>query len=245
MKPQGRKRGAVAPAWVPLAIALCSGAIAAAGCSLPRGTLGRGPARDGGALRLDGGSFDAGPRRDGGPPTDSSIVRPDAAGECTLTTECPARIDGAWSDCAFPDACSELGSESRTSTVYACESGACVAHDEPESQACTRSTAGAPCGEGTCDECVASGGGGMGCDMPATGSQSCTTMTCESGVCTPRVEARACDPPGPDYCDTPGPWGDCDRDLFTWGCERGRTRATCFLGTCSGFAWESEPCTGC
>jgi hypothetical protein len=239
---------------ITLAFSLSS--IAAAGCTLSRGALGSAPGLDAGASRVDGGSLDTGPRNeagtdggadDGGADDDGGTTAVDAyvelrdAGECSLATDCPAPTEGAWTDCAFGDTCSPLGSQSRTSTTYSCDLGVCVGRSVNESRECPRTTDGTPCGSGeTCTECT----GGTACGSEPMGTQSCTTMTCRGGTCGANVESRACSPPGSEYCDSPGAWGPCRRNL-SGECTRGRSRTTCAFSFCTVPAWETEPCTGC
>ena len=69
----------------------------------------------------------------------------------TSETLCMATSCGGYGACepTIDDECTTAGTQSRTCTDYACAGGSCVGTDRAESAACTRSTDGMPCDDGS------------------------------------------------------------------------------------------------
>ena len=110
----------------------------------------------------------------------------------TEGAECAPPECAAWSDCAgFVDACDQDGLQERSCRISTCTQGACLAHDEPETQVCTRDTNGQTCAPATCG---AWDHQDLDCSPGCADERTCTDSACQDGVCDPtsRIETGTC-----------------------------------------------------
>ena len=139
-------------------------------------------------------------------------TRPSTDGTpCGGATTC----DG-WSACAFGDACTTTGTQSRTCYDPVCVGGGCGSTPRTETQSCTRGpTDGTTCGGDVCDAYGACGGFVGICGEDGTQTRTCYQQRCGGGACG-NVNP---------YSDV----GACHRDRSGVSCGRDRT---CFDGVC-------------
>ena len=202
----------------------------------PDGGTADGGTSDGGAIDgsiVDGGMIDGGAidsSVDGGPPPD-----------CTVDSDCPAPVLGAWSACESGDTCATTGMRSRAVTAYQCVAGSCAPAESTESESCSRTTDGDPCGGTTCggwSACTSTDP----CSTAGTESRSCTDPVCAGGTCSmpARTETRACTLPSTDGApcgaDSCGTYGICSGSTVcdqTGSQSRTCHQLRCGAGVCS------------
>jgi len=112
---------------------------------------------------------------------DACVVR-----ACVSDAECGPSAAGLWSPCAgFADACATAGTQMRSLITPVCVAGMCTAEGTVELRGCTRSTDGRMCGAVTYGPWSACAGFASRCAEDGMASQTVTTPTCTSAVCTP------------------------------------------------------------
>lgn len=178
---------------------------------------------------------------------------------CTRNTDgdsCEAgTVYTDWSTCGGYDSnnsCDDTGIQTRSKTVYTCDSAVCGSATTTETQNCTRDTDGDSCEAGTVygdwSTCIYA----KVCDETGTQTRSKTVYTCSNAACgsTTTTETQNCtrDTDG-DSCDSTiyGDYGDCD---FTNACDESATKTrsmttyTCISGVCtSNVETDSMSCT--
>jgi hypothetical protein len=171
---------------------------------------------------------------------------------CTMRSQCPADVTGAFSSCDWADACATSAMQQRTDVTFACTAGDCVATPRLVTAPCARTTDGNACGMGTC--------GAFGaCDYPSecaesgTMTQTCTDLTCGGGVCRPvdRTNGTPCHrSTDGGRCGMPscGAWGTCEwADACAESAMRHRTCTDpiCGGGSCGGGTPRVEADASC
>lgn len=113
-------------------------------------------------------------------------------GDCGSRADCPADTATSWGGCgSFADACAESGTESRSTTTWTCTANQCASWSGPETRACTRTTAGQPCGSatlGACQSCAFP----LGCAAAGDGTQTATAQLCQARSCAAVPATAAC-----------------------------------------------------
>ncbi len=173
---------------------------------------------------------------------------------CTMDSDCPAQMTGAYGACSFGSSCATSGTQSRTVRTFHCASNSCVPSDSTEMQACTRtSTDGMSCGTTSCPGFGACGGFSGTCGTTGTQSRTCTDLTCSGGSCAPvmRVETQGCarSTDGTSCMATScGGFGACGG--FADTCANAGTQSrtctdyTCGSGSCNGATrTDTQGCT--
>lgn len=158
-----------------------------------------------------------------------------------LTCSCDPPQIGPWSSCQSQDVCAFGGEQSRQIASYTCVSGQCQPTTKTETKACTRSTDGMPCSNGTCQ-------GGVCVCLPKTCTQlgkSCGTWPDGCGMslnCPPCSVGQSCNSSGqcvsscqPKTCGqlgkTCGSWPNgCGGSLSCGNCPSGQS---CDVGVCN------------
>jgi len=181
------------------------------------------------------------------------------ASDVPAGVSCGADMTSTWSSCGgFSNDCDTTGTQSRSVTTFECNgSGSCQSLGSIEMRACSRVTAGSPCGaireEGRFGAC---GGFGFICDETGTQSRTVTDYACNSaGSCigTGSTEERSCtrDTDGTTCMDDdPGSWGGCIVDTRSDPCaetgtqSRTLTAYACVGGSCTGSSsMETRGCS--
>ncbi|MAQ16028.1 MAG: hypothetical protein CMN30_14720 [Sandaracinus sp.] len=114
---------------------------------------------------------------------------------CAADGDCGAPSTGEWSACTgFSGTCDETGTRTRPVMTPRCTAGACSVEVTTESQSCTRSTTGDPCGSTIRGDWGNCGGYSGACDTTGTQTRDVTTRTCRSGSCQRDTErqSRSC-----------------------------------------------------
>lgn len=178
-----------------------------------------------------------------------------ANGYANAGTSCGQTSYGTWSTCSVGSTCGTSGTQTRSRTDQACDgSGACQAASTTESQACTRVTDGASCGNTTwgawtacsyADACATSGSRTRSrTDAVCAGGSCGMVMTTETDTagCARTTDGTSCG------SSTFGAWGTCS---YAGQCSesgtrtRTRTDAVCTSGTCGTATATETDTTAC
>lgn len=168
------------------------------------------------------------------------------AADCTVDSDCPQDLFGAWSECTGGhDACAVDGTQRRTAIAFACEGGICRPHEGVETRECERVTDGLACDDGNgCtagDACA--GGLCQGQPERCDDGNACTADSCSAElgcrhapVPSCRGPVRACKNAGA-ACSTGKP------------CEQGEIRcidgqAQCVAVGLADASTECRPASG-
>lgn len=101
-------------------------------------------------------------------------------------------VCGAFGACGgFDGTCDSTGTQSRSCTMFTCQSGTCTGTDSTDTQACTRSTNGTTCATTEVTGCDPCSNFSDICDETGTATCTCTDMVCMNDTCT-AVAPRSC-----------------------------------------------------
>ncbi len=165
---------------------------------------------------------------------------------CLESSDCPTPEASEWSDCDdFEGVCENVGTTSRTVTVFSCENNICVGETQTETESCERDTEGITCGEQISTPWSECDGFDSVCDNVGTTSRIVTVQTCQNNTCVSETlsETESCERDTDGItCDeqTSTPWSDCDG--FVAVCDSSGTMSrTVTTHTCQNNTCVSEP----
>lgn len=172
--------------------------------------------------------------------TAESRVETEACVRATDGLVCGDIVNEAWSDCAYAEHCSEIGTRIRSTTTPTCVSGVCepVLSFESDPSTCVRSTNGWSCGmaePGPWSACASS----AACATAGTQTRTVMEPMCRGGSCSveARVESATCALPTTDgmVCgETCDDWSRCFGASLDACSGTGTQTRTCVDRTCGG-----------